>query len=279
MVAVVLIAVALGGIALLVTSGRTRPLPTARNWLDECGLAGVPTGVVVIGLVACGIVIGGTVAIVVPIPVLAPLAAVAGIAIPLAALDASRSRRRVLAESRWPDILDAIRMALRSGVPLHAALDAADAQLPAEWRGSWRSAIAGLANGASVASTVRELQRQRADPLTDRVGESIIVAHEMGGTELPRVLEELGRGIRDELRVRREATARQSWVRHAARLGSAAPWIVVIMLGSRPENRAAFSSAAGVSLLVACAGATLVAYTVMTAMGKLPEKRRWVTDD
>ena len=255
-----------------------RPLPSPRNWLDECGLAGVPTGVVATGLVACGIVIGGAVAIAVPIPVLAPLAAVAGIAVPLAALDASRSRRRVLAESRWPDILDSIRMALRSGVPLHAALDAADQQLPSEWRESWRAAIAGLANGASVPSAIRELQRQRADPLTDRVGESIIVAHEMGGTELPRVLEELGRGIRDELRVRREATARQSWVRHAARLGSAAPWLVVIMLGSRPENRAAFSSAAGVSLLVACAGATIVAFTVMTAMGKLPETRRWVGD-
>jgi tight adherence protein B len=50
------------------------------------------------------------------------------------------------------------------------------------------------------------------------------------------------------------------------------------MLGSRPENREAFASPAGTALLVGCAGATLVAYIVMSAMGRLPEQPRWVTD-
>ncbi|MEN9740342.1 MAG: hypothetical protein RLZ72_608 [Actinomycetota bacterium] len=250
-----------------------------RRWLDECGLHRISVGTIAVALAVLAVTVAAIVSVLVPIPVLAPLAGVAGLAIPIATLDAARTRRRVLAESRWPDVIDAIRMAIRSGVPLHEALESVVAQVPTDWRVAWNDATSSLARGASVANALMRLRATLAEPIADRVCESIIIATEMGGTELPRVLEELARSTREEIRIRREATSRQSWVRHAARLGAAAPWLVVVLLGSRPENRTAFTSAAGVSLLVACAGATVVAYIVMTAMGRLPEARRWVRDD
>lgn len=275
----IILAVAVAGIAIMVSPrvpGTARPL---RLWLDECGFSGVSPGVLALVLTVLALVVAGVVSVVVPIPVLGPIAAVAGIAIPIAALDAARTRRRAVAEARWPDIIDSMRMALRAGAPLHESFAAASAQVPSEWSGSWGRAVSELARGASTDSVLLSFRAERAEPIADRVCESIAIASEVGGTELPRVLEELARSVRDDVRLRREATSRQAWVRNAARLGSCAPWVVVVMLGSRPENREAFASAAGSALLIACAGATVVAYVVMTAMGRLPEPPRWVRDE
>ena len=254
----------------------TQPL---RQWLDECGLSGVSLGVLALVLTIVALAVAGVVSVIVPIPVLGPIAAVAGIALPIALLDAARTRRRTLAEARWPDVIDAIRMALRAGAPLHESFAAATSQVPAEWTGSWNRAVSELARGASTETVLLSFRAERAEPIADRVCESIVIASEVGGTELPRVLEELSRSVRDDVRLRREATCRQSWVRNAARLGSCAPWVIVVMLGSRPDNREAFASPAGSALLVACAGATVVAYVIMTAMGRLPEPPRWVRDE
>jgi len=278
-VPVVIGLIAVTGFGALFTPSVPRINKPLRAWLDECGLVGTPTGVLAVVLAVLALLVAGLTSLLVPIPVLAPIAAIVGLAIPIATLDAARTRRRVLAEARWPDILDAMRMSIRAGAPLHESLAAASGQIPREWSASWNHTVTDLARGASVETALLGLRADRADPIADRVCESIIIAHEMGGTELPRILEELGRSVRDDLRVRREATARQSWVRHAARLGSCAPWVVVVMLGSRAENRDAFASAAGAALLIACAGATVVAYIVMTAMGRLPDPPRWVVDD
>lgn len=279
MVTAVLIAVAVAGIVVLVRPCSFGVSVSVRGWLDECGLAGIPLGAVALTVIVIALVVSGVVAVLLPIPALAPLAGVAGIAIPVAVLDASRTRRRAVAESTWPDTIDAIRMAIRSGVPLHDALATAESQVPREWRASWNRAVVDLARGTSVSDALIALRSERAEPIADRVCETIIIAEEMGGTELPRVLEELARSVREDVRLRREATARQSWVRHAARLGVVAPWAVVVMLGSRIDNREAFASPAGTALLVGCAGATVVAYIVMTALGRLPESARWVSDD
>ena len=45
--------------------------------------------------------------------------------------------------------------------------------------------------------------------------------------------------------VRAELRARQSWIVNAARLGVVAPWIVLLMLATRPEGAAAYNSPAG----------------------------------
>lgn len=272
-------AIALVGIALVVVKEPVWRAPGLRGWLDECGLGHFGLSSIALALAAIGLGIAGIVALVVPIPVLAPIGGVAGIAVPIALLDASRTRRKVVAESAWPDIIDALRMAIRSGVPLTDAVRSAESLVPREWRIAWDTLVADLARGAAVRDSMLAFRKERAEHIADRVCESIIVADELGGTEMPRVLEELARSVREDIRVRREATSRQSWVRHAARLGAVAPWTVVIMLGTRPENREAFAGPAGVALLVGCAGATVVAYIVMTAMGKLPEPRRWVRDE
>jgi len=266
------------GVVLTVVPAHRWRLSTLRQWLDECGLASVSWGVIAVSIVSIVLVAVGVVSVLVPIPVVAPIAGVASVAIPIAIMDSSRSRRRRAATAAWPGVIDAIRMALRAGLPVHDAIRAAHTQVPVGWSAAWSDAVTLASAGTPMDRVLRELRRELADPIGDRLCETIEIALEVGGTELPTVLDELARSIRAEQLIRREAVARQSWVKHAARLGSVAPWIVVVMLATRPDARDAFSSAAGASLLVACAGATVVAFVMMSALGRLPDPPRWAVD-
>ena len=89
------------------------------------------------------------------------------------------------------------------------------------------------------------------------------------------MLRSLAQYLRSDASVRGEVEARQSWVRNAARLGVAAPWIVLLLLGTRPEAAAAYNSPTGAALIVGGLLATLVAYRLMLALGRLPEEGRW----
>src|SRR5690606_14291407 len=95
------------------------------------------------------------------------------------------------------------------------------------------------------------------------------------GTELPTVLRALAASLRQEAAVRAEVEARQSWIRGAARLGVAAPWVVLLLLASRPEAAAAYNSPGGLVLLAVGLAVTIIAYRIMLALGRLPEERRW----
>ena len=275
--AIIVCGVLLGiGIALLVLPRGVRRPRSVRIWFDEAGLAGVPLAVIGAVMTTVAVIVGALTATVIPLPSVAPLGFVVGCGVPIVALASARDRRRQRARALWPDVIDSIRVALRSGSTLTDAMIAASAMVPKEWRVAWTELEVTLRRGSDVDTALRRLQRVLADPIADRVVEAIVVAREYGGTELPAVLTELGRSVRRESGMRREAQSRQSWVRHAATLGVVSPWIVLALLASRPENREAYSTVAGTILIVASAGATVVAYVVMRALGTLREPNRWL---
>ncbi len=264
------------GIALLILPRGVRRPRSVRTWFDEAGLAGVPLAIIGAVMTTVAMIAGALTATVIPLPSVAPLGFVVGCGVPIVALASARDRRRQRARALWPDVIDSIRVALRSGATLTDAMIAASAMVPKEWRVAWTELEVNLRRGSDVDTALRRLQRALADPIADRVVEAIVVAREFGGTELPAVLTELGRSVRRESAMRREAQSRQSWVRHAATLGVVSPWIVLALLVSRPENREAYSTAAGTILIVASAGTTVVAYVAMRALGTLREPARWL---
>jgi tight adherence protein B len=89
------------------------------------------------------------------------------------------------------------------------------------------------------------------------------------------VLRSLATFLREETTIRAEVEARQSWVTNAARLGVAAPWIVLVLLASRPEAALAYNSPTGSTVIVLGLAVSVVAYQIMLALGRLPEEERW----
>lgn len=243
--------------------------------LNQAGMGRVSTATVV----AVALVLGASAAVLVLafVPVVA-LAAAAGLAVTLApfAVIAARARRRRRAmRAVWPDAVDHLVAGLRSGQSLPDALVALGESGPVPLRAPFLTFATDLAATGQLVLALDALKQRLADPVADRVVETLRVAREVGGTELPTVLRALAAHLRADASLRSEVEARQSWVVSAARLGVAAPWIVLVLLAARPEAVRAYNSPAGVTLLVVGLVVTAVAYRIMVAIGRLPEERRW----
>ena len=113
-----------------------------------------------------------------------------------------------------------------------------------------------------------------ADPIADRIVQTVALAHRVGGRELGRVLRTLSAFVREDVAARREIEARQSWTVVAARVAAAAPWLVLVLVASRPQGARAFDSPTGIAVLLVGGAVTVVGYRLMVRIGRLPEEPR-----
>ena len=118
------------------------------------------------------------------------------------------------------------------------------------------------------------LKNTLADPVADRICESLRMAREVGGTDLGRLLRTLSAFLREDARARSELETRQSWTVNAARLAVGAPWLVLLLLATQSTTVSAYDSPAGVLILAVGAGLCVVAYRVMIRIGRLPTEQR-----
>ena len=118
------------------------------------------------------------------------------------------------------------------------------------------------------------LKDDLADPVGDRVCETMRVAREVGGSDLGTVLRTLSELLRSDARTRAELETRQGWVVNAARLAVAAPWVVLLLLGTQSTTLHAYNSRAGRCCWRSGAAVCVVAYRIMLRIGRLPEEQR-----
>ena len=121
---------------------------------------------------------------------------------------------------------------------------------------------------------MNKLKDRLADPVADRIIEALRMTREVGGSDLGRMLGTLSGFLRDSARTRSELEARQSWTINAARLAVAAPWIVLVVMASRPEAMLAFNSGTGAMVLLGGLLVSVFCYSVMLRVGALPEDER-----
>ncbi len=186
----------------------------------------------------------------------------------------ARARRRAT-RVVWPDVVDQLVSAVRSGLALPDAVVTLSRVGPPTTRAAFSTFEADYRATGNFGLSLDQLKGRLADPIADRIIETLRMSREVGGTELTTVLRNLSAYLRQEAAIRSEVEARQSWVHNAARLGVAAPWVVLVLLSTRPEAAAAYSSAAGATLIVAGLIVSVIAYRVMMTIGRLPEERRW----
>lgn len=185
----------------------------------------------------------------------------------------ARKRRTDLAEL-WPDAVDHLRSAIRAGLSLPEALIQLGENGPEELRAPFREFGADYRSGGQFDPSLNRLKARLADPVADRIIEALRLTREVGGSDLGRLLGTLNQFLRDNARTRSELLARQSWTVNAARLAVAAPWIVLMLLATRPEAVAAYNTAAGTGVLVGGILVSVVCYRLMLRIGALPEDER-----
>ena len=260
---------------------RTRAQRTRVSWSDRCaswlaagGLGAVSPLQFFVASAVVGVGAGAMVVVVIGSVGVALVATIAG---SIAPASYYRSRRRGLRAARrrgWPDAIELLAGAVRAGDTLPAAIGVVADRGPEPLRPVFRGVMSDHRVTGDLVGALERMGASVADPTADRIVRTLVLAHRVGGRELGRVLRTLSAFLREDVASRREIEARQSWTVVAARVASSAPWLVLVLVASRPQGAQAFDSPTGVAVLLAGAGLTAVGYRLMMRLGRLPEEPR-----
>jgi len=272
------------GLLLIWRSGPRAPQPSSAatpGWLvrrtdllRQAGIDGVVSAQLLAAQVAGSVLALVTVAVVTSTATVAVCFGVFGFFAPVLVLRRMRRRRQVALRELWPEAIDNLASAVRAGMSLPEGLSALGLRGPAELRAPFGRFGAAYRASGRFGECLDALKDDLADPVGDRVCETMRVAREVGGSDLGSVLRTLSELLRSDARTRSELETRQGWVVNAARLAVAAPWVVLLLLGTQSTTLQAYDSARGSLLLAIGAAVCVVAYRIMLRIGRLPEDQR-----
>ncbi len=180
----------------------------------------------------------------------------------------AQSRQSAIANA-WPDAIDHLVSGIRSGLSLGESLTTIGIRGPVPLRPYFIALGNDLAAGAALEAALVRFADECADPIADQLMETILIAHEVGGAEIGRLLRTLSQFLRLETQTRDEIRVRQGWVINGARVAAAAPWVLLALLSLRRESAETYETGGGVLLLVLGAFITAIAYQWMRRLARL----------
>lgn len=243
--------------------------------LEEAGADAVAPRVLIAVMLAAALIVASAVWLLTGIPALAVLAGLAAAAAPVMWLRGRRLRLRRLRRQLWPDVCDLLIAAIRVGLSLPDAVASLAESSSAMLRPAFIVFARDLRATGRFETSLDRLKSSLADPIGDRIAETLRMARQVGGTELISVLRALSASVRADAALRGEVEARQSWIRGAAVLGAIAPWVVLGLLVMRPEGASAYGTPEGIIVICVGAAVSVLAFRIMIRIGRLPEPRRW----
>lgn len=255
-------------------SGRPRRRDRLQDLLAQAGIEAVTPG----ALVASSLGVSAVVLLVMLAVSRSPSIAVAFAFIagwgPMSLVRFRARQRRSELRELWPEVVDNLASGVRAGLSLPEALTQIGTRGPVELRRPFARFGEDYRATGRFYECLDRLKASLADPVADRIIESVRMARQVGGTDLGRLLRTLSAFLREDARTRAELETRQGWTVNAARLAVAAPWIVLALLSLRPEAVAAYNTAAGAVVLLVGGAVCFVAYQLMVRIGRLPEEVR-----
>jgi tight adherence protein B len=272
------------GFLLVWRSGPRRPPPRprtgetftdrTRDLLAQAGIEGVTpnqlfTASAALGLTVFLVVLGTS-----QVPVIGLLFGGFAAVLPFLLVRRRRSQRTVELREVWPEAVDNLASGVRAGLSLPEALTQLGVRGPEQLRSPFRRFGEDYRATGRFGESLDGLKRNLSDPVGDRVVEALRMAREVGGTDLGRLLRTLSTFLREDARTRAELETRQGWTVNAARLALAAPWVLLLLLASRPNAVEAYNTPAGTLVLLIGGGVSFVAYRVMVRIARLPTERR-----
>ena len=181
---------------------------------------------------------------------------------------------RALLQNLWPEILDHVISGLQSGLSLAETLVALGTRGPVKSRSIFLLFSEKLRGGTDFGQALNELKQAFNDGTADQVCEVLEFARVSGSRDTSLTLRTLSNFIRRDLALRAEISAKHSWVKNSAALAAVAPWILLLLLATQENTLLAYTSGAGLTILIIGALLTVVAYFWMEKVGKLSETPR-----
>jgi tight adherence protein B len=268
------------GLFLCLLSGqqtaRPRTRPRLDAWLAESQLPSVRSAHVLLTSAAGALVAGALVLTISSTWSVAAVFAVFGAATPWLLLRRRVLRGRHERRDLWPYVIDDLASGIRAGLSLPEAVAAVAERGPLPMRPAFATFAADYRASGSFSVSIEALTERLADPVADRVVEALLLAREVGGTDVGRLLRSLGQALREDARARGEIEARQSWTVNGARLAVCAPWAVLLLLASRSNGIKVYDRPTGLVVLTIGGLLSGLAYLLMRRIGRLPAEPRSV---
>lgn len=251
-----------GGAYLLYTSVTRSPAPTGERplrppgrrslrvtasvWLAQAGIGTVSVtefafAVASLWVLGC---IGGYLLFDALGPAL--LAGVLAAGFPVSAYRRRRQQRLDNAAEAWPRLLEELRLRTGSlGRSIPQALFESARRCPDEWRPAFAAAEREWLLTTDFGRTVAILKERLADPAADAICETLLLAHEVGGTDVGSRLADLVEDRVLDLQDRKDALSRQAGVRFARRFVLLVPLGMALAGLTIGTGRQAYASAGG----------------------------------
>jgi tight adherence protein B len=194
---------------------------------------------------------------------------------PVASYRARRTRRRSEAREAWPRMIEEIRLLTGSlGRSIPQALLEVGRRGPAELRPAFAAAEREWLISTDFARTTAVLKARLADPTADAACETLLVAHEVGGSDVDRRLAALVEDRIQDLQGRKDAQAKQAGVRFARRFVLIVPLGMALAGLSIGTGREAYQTALGQVLVALGLFVVVGCWLWAGRLMQLPEEER-----
>lgn len=245
------------------------------QWLTQAGLEDVRPPeffavmlmLFVVGAALAYAIFGG----VLPAMVLGAFAA----SFPVASYRTRRRTRRAQAQEAWPRMIEEIRILTGSlGRSVPQALFEVGTRAPVEMQPAFEAAHREWLISTDFPRTVRVLKGRLADPTADATCETLLVAHELGGTDLDRRLMALADDRIQDVQGRKDARAKQSGVRFARTFVLIVPFGMALAGMSVGNGRTAFATGVGQLAVVLALGMVVLCWVWAGTILRIPQEER-----
>jgi tight adherence protein B len=266
------------GVGLAPVSDEPRPNQrrTFTEWMTQAGIEDVTPVEFVVATVAVSMFMALLAYVV--FGALLPSIAIGllGTTAPAAAYRARRTKLRAAARESWPRVIEEIRVQTSSigrSVPV-ALLDVGSRSTIQPMRLAFEAANREWLLTTDFARTVSVLKQRLADPAADAVCETLLVAHDLGGSDLDRRLRSLIDDRTADLEERRDAVSRQSGVKFARWFTLVVPLGMAAVGMSIGNGRASYRTPTGQIALLLAVFCTAACWTWAGRIMTLPTAQR-----
>jgi tight adherence protein B len=246
-----------------------------REWMVQAGLADVRLSEFA-AVMAVLFVLGSALAFALFGGVVPALAAglFAASAPPVAYRNRRRARREQ-AQEAWPRMIEEIRLLTSSlGRSIPQALFEVGRRGPDELRPAFDAAHREWLMSTDFARTLTVLKDRLADPTADATCETLLVAHEIGGTDLDRRLAALVEDRIQDVQGRKDAVSKQAGVKFARRFVLIVPIGMALAGLSIGTGRDAYQTVLGQAAVAAAIGMVVLCWVWAGTLMKLPDEER-----
>lgn len=200
-----------------------------------------------------------------------PLSIGAG-AFPWMKSSAQNRKKQKLIQDAWPEALDHINSAIKSGVSISQALANLAERGPIVLSPFFKEYKSQVNTTGNLELALRNLCLSTQDPILKRLTQTILLVRQVGGAQVGSVLRTFTTFLRNDLTAKREIEMRHGWIANTARIASCAPWLLLIFLTFQPQTRTAYNTPIGAIVVL---GGSLLIGVAYLWMRKSAQSASW----